>query len=145
MLELFLVAASAFLAATILPVASEALVINAIYDASHSWVALVVLVASFANTLGSIINYWLGMYLSRFRGRRWFYFSDRQIARGRHYFKRFGMWTLLFAWLPVIGDVLTLGAGILRAQFWWFVVLVAIGKTARYLAVVYIALAAQPL
>lgn len=142
MIELAIVAAAAFLAATILPVASEALVINAVVDASAVYISAVLAVAAIANTLGSALNYWLGGYLVRFKGRRWFYFSDKQIVKGRNYFERFGLWSLLFAWLPVVGDLLTLAAGILRVKFWVFASLVLIGKSARYIAVAYIALKA---
>lgn len=142
MIELTIVAAAAFLAATILPVASEALVVNAIIDASAVYIAAVVAVAAIANTLGSALNYWLGAYLARFQGRRWFYFSEGQVSKGKLYFERFGLWSLLLAWLPVVGDLLTLAAGILRVKFWVFACLVLVGKAARYIAVVYIALKA---
>ena len=142
MIELTIVAAAAFLAATILPVASEALVVNAIVDASAVYIAAVVAVAAIANTLGSALNYWLGAYLARFQGRRWFYFSGTQVSKGKLYFERFGLWSLLFAWLPVVGDLLTLAAGILRGKFWFFASLVLVGKAARYIAVAYIALKA---
>lgn len=142
MFELVIVATAAFLAATILPVASEALVVNAIIDASAVYIVAVVAVAAIANALGSAVNYWLGAYLARLQGRRWFYFSDDQISKGKFYFERFGLWSLLFAWLPVVGDLLTLAAGILRVKFWVFASLVFIGKAARYIAVAYIALKA---
>lgn len=138
--ELFIVATAAMLAATVLPIASEALVANAIFGESTTYIIAVLMVAAAANTAGSVLNYWLGAYLAHLRSRRWFYFTERQIATGKRHFERFGFWSLLFAWLPIVGDLLTLAAGILRVKFWMFVGLVAIGKAARYIMVAYIAL-----
>ena len=95
----------------------------------------VVIVASAGNTLGAVINWYLGRYLLRFYGRRWFPVSDAAIARAQAWFNRYGTWSLLFAWLPVIGDPLTLVAGILRVRFDLFILLVAFGKTFRYVVV----------
>lgn len=143
MIDLLLLAASAFLAATILPVASEAFFVKTIYGASPLKIACALMVATTANTLGSVVNYYLGAFLLRFQTRRWFYFSSSQISKGQHYFCRFGTWSLLFAWLPIVGDALTLVAGILRVRFWLFVLMVGAGKGVRYSMVAYIALEAM--
>lgn len=126
---------SAFLAATIFPFFSEALLFGLIRagEPAH-WLLLA---AATGNTLGSVVNWVLGIYLLRFQDRKWFYFKPEQIERVQTWFNRYGVWTLLLAWLPVVGDPLTLVAGIARVRFWLFVTLVAIGKTARYVVVIY--------
>jgi len=126
--------ASAFLAATLLPFYSEITLLTLLAQGGSPLPLLVV--ATAGNTLGSVVNWLLGLYLLKFRHRRWFYFSDRQIDRGQHWFNKYGIWTLLLAWLPVGGDVLTLIAGIMRVPFWTFLLLVAAGKGARYLALI---------
>jgi len=79
------------------------------------------------------------LYLLRFQDRRWFYFSKQQIDSAQVWFRRYGFWSLLFAWIPIGGDALTLIAGILRVRLWLFLLLVATGKTLRYAALVYLA------
>jgi membrane protein YqaA with SNARE-associated domain len=79
----------------------------------------------------------MGRYLLRFQHRAWFYFSPTQIARAQAWFQRYGIWTLLLAWLPVGGDPLTLVAGIMNVRLKVFIVLVAVGKGLRYVAVIW--------
>ena len=67
-----------------------------------------------------------------------FPFKDKQIKKSSSWFNRFGKWSLLFAWVPIIGDPLTLVAGLLRVRFLDFIILVAIGKVSRYLVVFYL-------
>ena len=128
--------ASAFLAATVLPFYSEIYLLKLLAD-GEPW-GLLWVVATAGNTLGSVVNWLLGLYLLHFRDRRWFYFNDRQIEKGQNWFNRYGVWSLLFAWLPMGGDALTLIAGIMRVPFWHFLLLVGIGKGLRYLGVVYV-------
>jgi len=127
---------SAFLAATILPFYSEAFLFTLLYQ-GYPPISLVG-VATLGNTLGAVVNWGLGRYLLHFRHKRWFYFKDAEITRAQHWFQRYGVWTLLLAWLPVGGDVLTLIAGIMRVRFGLFVLLVGVGKAARYLVVVWL-------
>lgn len=128
--------ASAFLAATILPFYSEFALVAMLAQGESPWVLL--LVATAGNTLGSVVNWWLGLYLLHFKDRRWFYFSDRQIEGAQRWFNHYGLWTLLFAWLPLGGDALTLIAGIMKVRFRIFVVLVGLGKGLRYAAVIWL-------
>ena len=125
---------SAFLAATVLPFYSELYLLKLLADgepAGPLWA-----IATLGNTLGSVVNWLLGLYLLSFKNRRWFYFNDQQIERGQRWFNRYGVWSLLFAWLPIGGDVLTLIAGVMRVPVVQFVVIVALGKSVRYLAVI---------
>jgi membrane protein YqaA with SNARE-associated domain len=122
---------SAFLAATVLPVSSEAVLVGLLATRTGDPLALF-LVATAGNTLGSVANWLLGRGIARFRERPWFPVSPQRYEAASRQFARYGVWSLLFAWLPVVGDALTLVAGALRVRLLPFVVLVAIGKAARY-------------
>ncbi len=125
---------SAFLSATLLPGSSEALLAGLLVKGGEDPAALL-LAATAGNLLGSVVNWVLGRYLSHFRDRRWFPVSEQRYEQAADWFRRFGLWSLLFAWLPVVGDPLTVIAGALRVRFLWFLVLVGLGKAARYLLV----------
>ena len=126
--------ATALLAATLIPVSSE-VVLGALSVAQGVEVWLLVAVATVGNTLGSIVNWLLGRYCLHWRDRRWFPIKRVSLARATERFNRYGLWSLLLAWLPVVGDPLTFAAGILRVNFWLFLALVASGKAARYFVV----------
>ena len=95
---------------------------------------LVLAIATFGNTLGAAVNWGLGRFLLHFRDRRWFPADRPALDRAQRWFQRYGVWSMLLAWLPVVGDALTIVAGIMRVRFVVFVALVAIGKGARYAA-----------
>jgi len=124
---LFLIA---FLAASLLPAYSE-LVFVEMLASGHDPLALW-LWASAGNTLGSALNWGLGRYLLRFQDRRWFPFKSTSLGRAQRWFQRFGVWSLLLAWMPVGGDALTFIAGVMRVRFSLFITLTAIGKATRY-------------
>lgn len=127
-------AVSAFTSATILPGTSEALLLALVLaEAAPAW--LLLLVAGTANVAGSCVNWALGRRAADLRGSRWLPDSEG-LRRAERWFGRWGKWSLLASWLPVIGDPLTLVAGLLRVPFGVFLPLVAIAKTARYIAVV---------
>ena len=128
-LGLFLVA---FTAATLLPLQSEALLVGLLLAGDYSTVALLA-VAIAGNVLGSWVNWLLGRGIERYRERRWFPASPQQLARAQQWYQRYGCWTLLLSWLPVVGDPLTLIAGVMREPLWRFVLLVSVAKAARYL------------
>lgn len=136
MISYLLLFGSAFLAATILPFYSEVLLYALLRDGGDP--LTLVVVATLGNTLGAVVNWVLGLYLLHFQDRRWFYFSRQQIASAQRWFQRYGFWSLLFAWMPVGGDALTLIAGIMRVRLWIFLLLVGIGKALRYVSVVYL-------
>jgi membrane protein YqaA with SNARE-associated domain len=125
---------TAFLAATILPFYSE--VVLFVYLQQGLNPLTLVLAATVGNTLGGAVNWAMGLYIQRFKDRRWFYFSEKQILRAQEWFQRYGVWTLLLAWLPIGGDALTLIAGVMRVRFSIFIILVGLGKAGRYLSIV---------
>jgi len=122
---------AAFTAATLLPAQSEALVVGLLLTDYAPW--LVLAVASVGNVLGSVVNWFLGRGIERFRGRRWFPVSPAALARAEGWYHRYGRWSLLLAWAPIIGDPLTIVAGVLRETFLVFLLLVSIAKIGRYL------------
>ena len=126
---------AALAAATIMPVQSEVALVGLLLAEHYNWWVLVI-VASAGNTLGSIVNWFLGRYIAHFEDRRWFPVKREMIRRTEAWYRRYGQWSLLLSWLPFIGDPLTIVAGVLREPLPTFVLLVAIAKTARYLAVV---------
>ena len=129
--------AISFLAATILPFSSELTLAGLIATSNYDNLLLLI-VASFGNILGSVVNWVLGFYSINLTAKKWFLFKGRQIESSSKWFDKFGKWSLLFAWVPVIGDPLTLAAGLLRIKFIEFLILVAIGKVSRYLIVFYL-------
>lgn len=125
--------AAAFLAATILPFSSEAMLGAALLAGKQHWLALVA-VASLGNILGSLVNWGLGRALAAGASHR-LKMDPQKLARAQAWYTRYGRWSLLLSWAPIIGDPLTVAAGFMREPLWIFTTLVAIAKTARYLAV----------
>lgn len=124
-----------FLAATALPAQSE-LVLAGLAAAGGTDRWLLVAVATLGNTLGAVVNWGLGRGIERLRRLPGLGVPERAYGRAEAWFRRFGVWTLLFAWAPVVGDALTVVAGALRTPFAVFLPLVAAGKAARYVALV---------
>ena len=133
-LSLFIIS---FLAATILPLSSE-LTLAGIISTSNYDNLFLLIVASLGNILGSVVNWALGFYSRNLSKKKWFPFKDEQIEKSSKWFNKFGRWSLLFAWVPIIGDPLTLAAGLLRVKFIEFLILVTIGKISRYLVIFYL-------
>ena len=126
-----------FLAATVLPFSSELTLAGLISTSNYDNLLLLV-VASFGNVLGSVFNWSLGFYSRNLSTKKWFPFKKTQIERSSKWFSKFGKWSLIFAWLPIVGDPLTFVAGLLRVRFLDFIILVAIGKVSRYLIIFYL-------
>lgn len=135
-LTLFL---TAFISATLFPSSSE-LVLTAMVTEGDYLLWLLWLVATCGNVLGSCINYWLGTQIMRFKDRRWFPVSSANITKAEQCFEKYGVYSLFFAWLPIIGDPLTVVGGIFKIRWWTFLWIVTVGKGARYLAVLAFAL-----
>lgn len=136
--DYLLVFSSSLLAATIAPFYSEA-VLAAVLIRQPEALLTLWLLASVGNTLGSIINWCLGRYLLHYQHKRWFPIKESQLARAQAGFQRFGLWSLLLSWLPIVGDPLTLIAGMMKVRLLPFVLLVFIGKGTRYAIVIYFA------
>jgi membrane protein YqaA with SNARE-associated domain len=131
---------SALVAASVLPMQSEAVLVALLATDRHSVMALIT-VATVGNVLGSVINWYFGRYLLRFRKRRWFPSSDEQLERAQIWYRHYGRWSLLGSWLPVVGDPLTVIAGLMKEPIVPFVLLVTIAKGTRYVLLAAIALA----
>ena len=126
-------------AASLLPMQSEpVLVALLLLGDQPPW--LLVAVASIGNTLGSCINWALGRAVERFRDRPWFPVKAETLARAEGWYHRWGRWSLLLSWAPIIGDPLTVIAGVLREPFLTFLLLVTIAKTGRYVVLALITL-----
>ena len=131
--------ASAFVAATIVPAQSEAVLVAMLATgASSPW--LLVAVASVGNVLGAVVNWLLGRGIERYRDRPWCPASASQLDRATRWYRRWGRWSLLLSWLPIGGDALTVVSGVLREPLWSFLLLVTVAKTGRYVAVAAITL-----
>ena len=119
----------AFLSATLLPMGSEALLV---YNVSQNY-SLILLwsFATLGNTLGSMVNYWLGLKGERYLEEKG-HLSAKKMEKARTFFDSYGGWTLLLSWVPMIGDPLTFIAGVLRYKFKWFMLNVALAKGTRY-------------
>ena len=123
---------SALISSTLMPGGSEGLLWYRLReggDPTH-----LVAIATLGNVLGSLITYAFGRLGNLAAHRRWLRMDDRAMARAERWFARFGQPSLLFAWLPVIGDPLCLVAGLLRSPLGMFILLVTLGKAARYTA-----------
>jgi len=129
---------SAFLAATILPLSSE-VVLSALLLNGISPISLVI-VATIGNVLGSLTNYALGYWASLGVIKKWLKMSEDEFIRAEQRFTKYGTLSLCFAWVPIIGDPLTVMAGILRIRLLWFVILVTAGKLMRYVVISYMVL-----
>ena len=126
---------TAFLAATILPFSSElalgGLVAN---DPDGRWIYFTA--ATLGNVLGACVNWWLGRFAVRFKDHKYFPVKGEALIRASRWFQKWGIGSLLFAWVPIIGDPLTLAAGIFRVRFSLFLILVTVSKVSRYLLLV---------
>lgn len=136
--------ASAFLSATLLPGSSE-VVLSGMVVKQQGLLWLLWLSATVGNVLGSCVNYWLGLKMMVFQDRRWFPINAEQIAKGQQVFDKYGVYSLLFAWLPVVGDPLTLLGGVFKVRLSLFVLLVSIGKALRYGFIIAVALGIERL
>jgi membrane protein YqaA with SNARE-associated domain len=119
------------LSATVLPLGSEGLLLYYANDVTLS-IFYLWLWASLGNTLGGLTNWFLGLYLVRFEHKKWFPMKPETRQKAERFFNKYGVWSLLFTWLPVVGDGIALVSGVLRTPIWYFLPLVLIGKATRY-------------
>lgn len=131
MFELTGLFVAALVAATLLPAQSEAVL--AVLVLTGDWpTGLLVLVATVGNVLGATINWALGRFLIRYSDRRWFPIGRQNLDKAAGWYSRWGYWSLLGSWLPVVGDPLTFAAGMMREPLWRFLLLVSVAKCGRY-------------
>ncbi|MGB4100877.1 MAG: YqaA family protein [Alphaproteobacteria bacterium] len=124
---------AAFLAATILPMQSEALLAGLLLTKEYAFWALI-LVASIGNIAGAVVNWVLGRGIARFQHKRWYPLKGQALEKAKYWYQRYGRWSLLFSWVPFIGDPLTIAAGVMRERLAIFIAIVSVAKTMRYLA-----------
>jgi membrane protein YqaA with SNARE-associated domain len=126
---------SSFVAATIFPAGSEILLATLNIAGNHDKFLLLA-IATIGNVLGALVNWFIGYYLIKFKDRKWFPLKQKQLKKYSNIYQKWGVWSLLFAWLPFIGDPLTVMAGIFKTNIWLFLLLVTIGKASRYLFII---------
>ena len=129
----FILFSTAFISATLFPLGSEALLI---YDITQGYnIYLLLFFATFGNSLGSVVNYFLGLKGEEYLINKKL-LNDKYIIKAKIYFDKYGAWSILFSWLPIIGDPITFVAGILKYDFKKFLILVVVAKFSRYLFLV---------
>ncbi|MEG5266265.1 YqaA family protein [Pseudomonas sp. JDS28PS106] len=124
--------AVAFGAATLLPLQSEAVLVSMLVS-EHYTALVLLLIATLGNVLGSVVNWYLGRSIERFRHRRWFPVSTRQLDKAQNTYQQYGRVTLFFSWLPIVGDPITMIAGVMREPLWSFLLIVTLAKASRYM------------
>ncbi len=134
---------AAFLAATVLPLASEGLLGLMVYTGyDPNWC---IFIATVGNWLGSLTTYFLG-WLGKWQWlEKYFGVTRSKVEQTGLYMERYGVYAALLSWLPVIGDVIAVALGYFKVSFWKVNLLFFVGKFLRYLVLVYIVLGAMSL
>jgi membrane protein YqaA with SNARE-associated domain len=130
---------SSFASSTILPGHSE-ITLTALITQKKYEIFYLVFFASLGNISGSVLNWYLGLYFLKFKNKKWFPFKENHINKVSKSFLKYGKWSLLLSWVPFIGDVLTLVAGMFRVPLHQFIIIVSVAKIGRYIFVSLIAL-----
>ena len=128
---------SAFGAATLLPLQSEAVLVGLLLQTQYS-AYLLLFVATIGNVLGSCVSWYLGLKIERFKNKKWFPVSEKNMIKAEKIYQKYGFWSLLLSWTPVIGDPITLIAGLMKENFWRFLFIVTIAKAGRYLFIYWV-------
>lgn len=131
-MALLLLFVSAFGAATLLPLQSEAVLLTLLTQTSYAPI-LLISVASIGNILGSCVNWWLGVKAEQYKNKKWFPVSDQKLLKAQKIYQHYGFWSLLLSWTPIIGDPITLIAGLMKENIVRFLLLVSVAKIGRYL------------
>jgi len=129
-----------FLASTLVPIGSEWLLVLMLVKGYPA--PATILTATAGNCLGAVTTYLVGVYGGRWLIERVFRVSAEQQEQARGYYRRYGIFSLFFSWVPIIGDPLCLVGGLMRINFWLFSALVASGKLLRYIVTAWITLKA---
>ena len=136
-MALWMLFLSAFGAATLLPLQSEAVLLGLLVNGQQPAWALI-LAASIGNIFGSCVNWWLGLKIEHYKNKKWFPVSEAKMLQAQGVYQKYGYWSLLLSWTPIIGDPITLIAGLLKENFWRFLLLVSVAKTGRYAFIFFI-------
>ncbi|OTG79275.1 hypothetical protein B9T33_12395 [Acinetobacter sp. ANC 5054] len=134
MWSLFGLLVAAFGGATLLPLQSEAVLMGLLNYGQHTAFTLI-LFASVGNVLGSCVNWWLGLKIEHYKNKSWFPVSEQKMQQAQGIYQKYGYWSLLLSWTPIIGDPITLIAGLMKEKFWRFLLIVGLAKVGRYLCV----------
>ncbi|MCK2109528.1 YqaA family protein [Pseudomonas juntendi] len=134
---------AAFAAATLLPMQSEAALVAMLVSELYLPLELVA-VATAGNVLGSVVNWFLGRGLEHFKHKRWFPVTESKLEKAQAFYQRWGYWSLLLSWVPIIGDPITLLAGVMREPLWRLTLLVTLAKGGRYLLLTLLVLGSMP-
>ena len=137
MLSYFLLFISAFGAATLLPLQSEAVLVTLLLKGQYS-ALLLISTATLGNVLGSCVNWWLGLKIEQFKHRKWFPVSEKRLQQAQSFYHKYGFYSLLLSWMPIVGDPITLVAGLFKENFWRFLGIVVIAKAGRYLFIYWV-------
>lgn len=132
MISYLLLFISAFGAATLLPLQSEVVLMTLLVQGLSSPFYLI-LVATVGNVLGSCVNWWLGLKIEHFKDKKWFPVSEQRLVQAQQIYHKYGFYSLLLSWTPIVGDPITLIAGLMKENFWRFLLIVTIAKGGRYL------------
>ena len=127
-----------FLAATFLPFSSE-VILTTMYLSKNFNIFILLIVASIGNISGSLFNWYLGKKILIFKDKKWFPISNDRLKKSEKFFQKYGVWSLLLAWVPIIGDPLTMIAGVLRIKLIVFLIFVSTSKISRYIFIIYLA------
>lgn len=119
-----------FMASTVIPVGSEWLLVSMVMKGFDP--VLTVSTATAGNTLGACTTYGIGIFGSTWVIRKVFRMDETSQKRAEKFYGRYGVWSLLLSWLPLVGDPICFAGGVLRIHFGVFVVLVLAGKLFRY-------------
>ena len=133
-MSLFLLFLSAFGAATLLPLQSEAVLLGLLVQ-NKQHAVLLIAVASLGNILGSCVNWYLGLKIEHYKNKKWFPVSADKMLKAQKTYQKYGYWSLLLSWVPIIGDPFALIAGLLKENLVRFLLMVSIAKIGRYLFV----------
>ncbi|MGV3550287.1 YqaA family protein [Rhizobium sp.] len=136
MLGLFM---TGVLAGSVVPIPSETALVAMLMRSTYS-VWLLLLVSTVGNVAGSVINWLIGRALEKFKHKRWFPADEKQLAKAQRWYHRYGRWSLLMSWVPVVGDPLTVVAGVMKEPLWFFLLLVTVAKFTRYAVIAAITL-----
>ena len=122
-----------FLAATILPLGSEWLLVTLILQANQ--IEDVVIVATLGNFLGACTTYGIGFWGSSFLVTKILRIDEARFNKTVLLYRKYGSWSLLLSWVPIIGDPLCLVSGSFRLNFLLFSLFTFSGKLIRYIVV----------